>query len=626
MKKTIFIFVLFTFAVMLSAGFSDQFPMGTYSYLFDSTWNNTHKDVLCSWMDDLGYNTNIMQVFSEDVCTNLYDTMRNNNLDAIVIDRAWNSSDDRRYATNPVSTGCYYKFEAEFENSEPVTGTDNIDSQYWYGTRTEFFSEQRNRLGAASSIPGATPYGMAWKCEPYTEPVPPEGGVPPIPPIPGFTGEGYAFTNLTYRWLGRDQDNHPTNIRVGSEFKLYKYSSDPASDFLYVKFRFKFVDIPNPAEEEMDRAILLTFKPNGYPYSGGGHSSTSEALRHINGVQSGEVESYLTVGQYNSLPLDLNGRFATIELKISYQELINKNLLIEDPASSSRWLLVNFNPSVFYHNNGTFYLDYIEIEDQMHREFISDLPGYASGIGRRLLDIIPTGYENTVTHVYTMDEPNQPQFHSYNKIQQILNTNGIDPLAAVYDQSFRRFDMDGTGTKFYDHIDGFKKTAMPNIIMPDIYPIRADAVNHDWNSESDVVNSLQWMLDNKLIAGYNSAKHRAPSDPDRPFYPVVQAFGSWNIDQWTSWILPPPAMQQMLQYMPLCFDADGIFNYRLFGLQRINNIDFKIVGDYAACNAQVGVDNFNQTPDKISIAIPSNMTQYITQFEMQILRLMIMPA
>jgi hypothetical protein len=240
-----------------------------------------------------------------------------------------------------------------------------------------------------------------------------------------LTHEGYAFTNLTYRWLGRNQDNNPLNIRVGSEFKLYKYSADPASDFLYVKFRFKFTDIPAPGSEEIDRTVLLTFKPNGYPYSGGGHSSTSEPVVHINGVQSG-VESYLTVGQYNSLPLDQFG-FATIELKISYQELIAKNLLIEDPASSSRWLLVNFNPSVYYHNNGTFYLDYIEIEDQMHRALMSDLTGYASGIGRRLQELIPAGYENTVTHIYTMDEPSQPQFHSYNKIQQILNTNGINP-------------------------------------------------------------------------------------------------------------------------------------------------------------------------------------------------------
>ncbi|MCK9243148.1 MAG: T9SS type A sorting domain-containing protein [Candidatus Cloacimonadaceae bacterium] len=535
-------------------------------------------------MNDLGYNTNIMKAFNV-LNTELYDTMRNNGLNAIVIDGAWDPATGAS-GFAPLTTACYHKFEAEFVDEDNISSTDATDSRFWYGTRSEFLPNPNQRYGIKQPNQDAS-NGYVWRYSPVQAP---PGGVPPIPGV----HSGFAYTNLTYRWQYRDEANNTATTRVGKEFRVYKYSNNYAGNYFYISFKLKY-DLAN-LQDLPDNTVLLEFMPSGYQYSGSGHSQTGTPLNHTNGTQSGNV-TYLTKGNYNSYPVDYYG-FIMVELVISYADLLASGLMIDEVPSSSRWLLVNLNPVVKYYDYDDFLLDYIEYEDHMHREMMQNYnTGFSSGITQRLNTLIPAGYEDMVTNIYTMDEPFQPHFDSYKRVQTKLQEDGIEPLTAIYDMHFRKYQMNSAAPKFYDHIDNFKKSANPSIIMPDIYPIRADYVYQNWNAGVDDLNyenSLQWMLDNKLIAGYLSAKHREAGEPDRPFYPVVQTFGHWNRNVWNSWILPPANMIKMLQYLPLCFDADGIFNYRLYGLQKVHGGE--VLGDYAAFNAQVYVSSFS-APD-----------------------------
>jgi hypothetical protein len=60
-----------------------------------------------------------MQTYSDNVTglDALYQAMNSNSLDAILMDKAWEATgSEARYATTPLSTGSFYRFEAEYKN------------------------------------------------------------------------------------------------------------------------------------------------------------------------------------------------------------------------------------------------------------------------------------------------------------------------------------------------------------------------------------------------------------------------------------------------------------------------------------------------------------------------------
>ena len=229
-------------------------------------------------------------------------------------------------------------------------------------------------------------------------------------------------------------------------------------------------------------------------------------------------------------------------------------------------------------------------------------PVYQAGLNSAISSLLPAGYPDLVSGIYTLDEPRQGQWEAYRMVQNEIPIS-LSCMTASYDWQYNKFRLNGTvepNAKYYNHIDAFRTVAEANITMPDIYPLRPENEYIDWNSE----NGLQKIIDNKVVEVYQAAKEYVRGHTDRKFYPVVQAFGYWDKDEWLSWILPPPEMQKMLQYLPLCFDPDGIFNYRLFGYQTYsNNGNIIRRGDYAALYSSKFVpdipDLVNPTDDSI---------------------------
>ncbi|GAB1468252.1 hypothetical protein MASR2M64_09640 [Candidatus Cloacimonadota bacterium] len=474
MKKALFIFILLSLIGLAAARYSDQFPLGTYSYLSEKPWFMNNLNALSGAMNQLGYNSTIMETFNPSAdLTSIYSRLNADSIDVIISDRSWsNTGGNEKYATTGLTTSSYYKFEAEYKDGGSVTGTDLTDSQYWYGSRNEDMpgsANDINRVGGPFLAVNVTPPASndyVWRCEPN--------------PDPNILSPGWAYTDLRWRWL----TTAGANIRIGKEFILNKYSSDPAQDSLYIKFHLRFYI--STSDDLPGNTVLLSFSPVGFQYtyssdgSVSGHVGIPEPIVHTNGSQTNEV-TVLTLDGYLSR---FGGKLPTypfkdIELRISYQELINAGLLLTD--GYNRYKLVNLNPRLYYAGHYTLELDYIEIEDKMHRVLMDNYENYDSGVDERITDLSPVSYQDMVKGVYTMDEPFQPQFHSYNKMQEILANNNVKPLTASYDYQYKTFRMVPGEETYYDHLDAFRKLAQPRIIMPDLYPIKPET---NWNDES----------------------------------------------------------------------------------------------------------------------------------------------
>jgi len=195
MKKTLVVFFLLILVVCATARYSDEFPLGTYSYISEKPWFMNNLNALSGAMNQLGYNSTIMETFNPAAdLTTIYSRLNADSIDVIISDRAWrNSSGNEKYATTGLTTSSYYRFEAEYEDGCSVTNTDLTDSQHWYGSRNEDMpgtANDINRTGFpfyAGDVAPPASNDYVWRCEPNQN--------------PNVLSPGWAYTDLRWRWL-----------------------------------------------------------------------------------------------------------------------------------------------------------------------------------------------------------------------------------------------------------------------------------------------------------------------------------------------------------------------------------------------------------------------------------------
>ena len=553
-REITLLLLIILIGTIFASKYSSRFPIGTYSYMGNRNYVYDNREFFIDSMLDLGYNTNIMEVFSSgdssvsdysDVFTKMYNDGEVG-LDAVIMDKRWDSS--HYNSTYAYSTGSYQRFEAEYTSGEHVLEGDNLLSQYWYRSRSDTWAKRRGQVD---------PFDYRyWLCS-------------------AGDSTGYAYTDVKYRWNTAANDS----IRIGKEFYLKQLATPDTQNYIYITYSFLLSNVPDTLP---DATPLVAFIPEGFPYNtSGGHELFSNRLVHENEYNdnTGSVTTF-TYDDYSNLLDPTDKIYVTI--KISYAELNNKSLL----AETDNWWkkkLVNLNPRLFWFGKCDLRLDYIDIEDQIFHDMkvvdgsgniIMD-PSVASAMTTQMGSIAP-GYQDLISGFYTIDEPTQPLWESYRLVQQ--NTNATI-MSAAYDQDYRKFPLSNATNKYYDHVDAFINVSTPKVIMPDMYPLRPQYT--DWNSAGGTGQNLQNVIDDKVLRQYANAKGYAMADINRKFYPVVQSFGSWDKNQWISWMLPPTEMQNMLQLLPLCYQPDGIFNYRLFGYQSEQIGTSLVAGDYA---------------------------------------------
>lgn len=549
-KKLCLLF-LGTFLLMLSplfAKYSDDFLFGVYANLRNrDKVDYASRNTLINFIQTLGYNTTKVRTQKGDPdLSGLLKDLDNAQIDAWISDWGWDKDleSDLHYASYPLSTSSYCRFEAEFSSEKDVRIGDSMDHQYWYAATSE---KNLNRTGRAEMASDAS-YGYVWKAE------------------KGKDQTGHIFTDLRYRW----QNRYGFYVRFGSEFILYQNNPPDFSDsYIWIKFRFK---ISNLQPGISANAPLLKFYVAGYELYKTGFSSQVKILNHwIDNQQSSETN--FTVQDY--LLNRKGNEFIELEIKIPYKDLIDANLLTADidhnpnTADSRVFLrLVNLNPRVYWYGNCNVELDYVEIEDQLHYQISNHTEIYQEKILHRMQDIISQGAGN-VRGFYTFDEPYQGQFDSHRILKEIASQENIPIFTAVYDYQVSNITLNKELGIYYNHIDAFRKTAQPQIIAPDIYPIKPDLL---WIPQDGGEGKfIQDVLDHKLLSVYQECMEYRDEKEGRNFYPIVQVLGRWTLfqgqPQWVDWIQPPTAAQKVLLYLPLCFKPDGIFHYCLDSTQ-----------------------------------------------------------
>jgi hypothetical protein len=587
MKKLSFVVLLLLIGGVFFAQTAKEFILGSFAFTGNKDWPFTYQDSINVKMANLGYNNAIIELFPESdlvqgidgiVHTNdddmrlMFQSLKDAYLKASIMDKAYLPTIPR--SSYAFSTGCYQRFEAEFKDGNSVSGNDADSSRFWYGSRDvqgdtdeDGIMETYERVGSHYSEDIAS-YHNVWLCS-----------------ADSSYAAGYAYGDLRYRWLTEQEG---WDIRVGKEFDLKRIipqDSIPSyDDRLHIRYA---LDLSGTAYDNCSLTdTLLTFTITGYPYSGGGHLAIPDSLNIIYLHRSGNEgtwvltkEYHLTKADYENLPDNQETLLGKIlDVEVSYRDLFQKSLL--EVRRDWDYRLVNINPRVYWHKKCDLKLDYIEIYDQIYKNILDNSAAYTQAIRARIEELIDLSGNNltNISHIFSFDEPYQTQFKAYNDMQNnILNTYpNIKQFTALNNRDHKTFRMQSTN-KYYSTLEAFTQEAQPKYVMVNPYPIEPDLL---WNSDTTNKRHIQNVLDNYVLDYYKEAKEYVMKPQvNGEFYAGVQCFGRRHNDQWESYLLPPAETQTMLQYLPLCYGADGIYNYRLLGL--IAWLDNEGVDEYA---------------------------------------------
>jgi len=553
MKRFVLISLLvIVLCAQLGAKHSDEFLIGTYSYIRNSfPYYLENRELFSRWMRDMGYNSNIMETDLQDPdLPGLLEIQDNFGIDAWVTDRGFEAdpSSSQRYAITPLATSSYQRFEAEYYDEREVKPGDGRDSRFWYSSRSDKYI---TRVGKAEREPEAS-NGFVWKASRKDHPA------------------GYAMGDLRYRW----PNINGAYVRLGYEFHHYQMNPpDYEGEYLWITYRFR---ISNPAPAVRAGDPLVRFELAGYELADGSFSSQATVLR-ADSEKGFQSRTDFSLQDYQRTK-SADG-YATYVLKVPYKELVDANLLRR--PNHLRMVMNNFNPRLWWYGNCDIELDYVQIQDQMSYELMNADAQTKQKIIDRAHEVIEQGRGN-VSGFYAYDEPFQGQYRSFGFLNDLLAEEDLRIMTASYDFQSSNIVIDKDKNIFYDHLDAFLKEAQPLVYAPDIYPVKP---RDSFVPGVKGREFLQDVLNYKLLPVYEKGLQYRLEDPRRRFYPIVQAFGRWakgNPDHWTSWVMPPYATQKMLMYLPLVYQADGVFHYRLQSYQTGDGY-----GDYVGLNSQL---------------------------------------
>lgn len=581
--KLLFALIFVMILTSLWAVSYEEYPIGCYSYLPNTNhsdvdpYSEADKSTLCSMMSNMGYNFINIESHIDTGLGDFLTTIRNNGLKAIVDDRYYYpfpfgdqphiSENYNHYSINALASSSYIRFEAEFADDE----TFGVDDKNWYHSGDEHDGHMP-RVGAREH--NTINDSWYWKC------------------TRGSTNPGYAYTDIRWRWLNGSETFQ--RRFGGSEFRICN-DHDIASKYVYINFHIKLSNFPAPVPD--NSTVLFSIKTLGFGATDSVLVNHSYLIPHTD-TTTNWTTNYC-YGDYTSdyaLGHDISGYF-DFTVKINYADLLS--LMIDDPiAPFWRRILKNLNPRILWNGICDLSIDYIEIEDQIHHDMMNPTPGndYQIGVNARINYLTTTvANGDIIKYMYGSDEPGFGQFHTFKLIQQFINTASTPKLITAYsDQPFDKWQMPGAGTtRYYDHVKCFNDIAQPNIATPDIYPIIPEI---DFNNQANA-KFVQTTLDEQLLKRYNDTKQYCMLvTPHRPFIPVVQAFGTWRGTYWEYSVLPPYEMQKCMQYLPLCYGADGIIDYK--ACENLPTPPNNVAGQYCAI---ISTDTSDSTFTRIAL-------------------------
>ncbi len=526
----------------ISAKHADNFMIGNYSYWRAYGIHQTAADSVLQRMKDCGYNATICDVYNSDGETairNMLDKFDMYEQDAILTDFTWDAlQTNSKYGVHGFCESNYQVYEAEYSDEFNVRHNDRIDDNFYYSSRI-IDSCDTLRVGEVFQLPDKSNLNV-WRC------------------IQGTHQPGYAYKNLTYRWK---KEGNSIFDRLSEEFQFTKIHWDTTlTNYMmsnyYVDFTFA-LQVPAFDRDIANPINLLTFELCGYNWN-----NEFKKIPHINN-EAGEIGEVTVLTQYEYDDIIRTDGYDNklITLRVSLLTLKNLGFLSPDDAYSGRYVLSDVNPRLYWYGNSTLHLDYVQVEDNIHKFMVENQTYFTQRLNDRITQLREWSPGN-IKYMYGFDEPNQAQCDSYRKVEDAISSGNPTVITAVYD--FRRdmlkSDASDPIDKYYQHQLSFVKRAEPKILSPDLYPINPEV---DWNTETSS-HFLQTVCADNLLSKY--AKYKSACDSlNIQFTPIVQSFGAWCLVegtyQWVSWLRPPKETQKILQLLPLCYGANGIINF-----------------------------------------------------------------
>jgi hypothetical protein len=509
-------------------------------------------------------------------------TLSGYGIKTLLSDHVWNPSSDDEVSINKLSWGNYLKMEAEFSlNFDFETdGHGNYNCAHGNRIPTNFvqddlstdtspvfcdstnivFRHDTGHVYFNTDDPGSNYY--VWRCDANTNDQP-----------------GIALSNPRFRWRPNDV-NAPLPRTMGFDLKFNREAI--TNNKLYLTIAAKFsggTQSCNLATIKL-KALALS-ATNDYPddpgYKEYQYYNEEDPAKYIElnlvPVANAPYSTTISNPLAPNLPLDYWDNML-FEYEIDLDPLVQSTNAVMI-ANSDNYTFFHLYPEVTWCGNGVMDLDYITLEDDLHRSVRlipdTDTSGYLYKLKERLQAL----ENDNILYYYTSDEPPQGQFSMYRQILSYLESSGSKQLITpinLTDKWAVKTDTYPVVNNRYQHPINFLMRTKPRRIAVNPYPlIEFSGAEEDliqWNNKSDNVQFIQNMLTHWLTIPYQKIAQmlKDPDYSDTELICVPQEFGEFtiddegNLDHWR-FVMPPRSMAKCLQLMPLCYGADGIMSF-----------------------------------------------------------------
>ncbi|MBL7086968.1 MAG: hypothetical protein ISS28_07740 [Candidatus Cloacimonetes bacterium] len=480
--------------------YSDGFIIGCYSYLNDNSVTNSDS-VYFRFISEAHFNCHLCNSDnnSPDI-TNLITESDSRGLDMILTDRVWQPENDIIGVYNLLRAN-YWKYEAEYSGIGEEIEPEPCHSEFYYRII------RGDNVGEFDFDDNAS-HDYMWQC------------------LENYHSSGLAADTLYWKWQYNNKDELLENQIIL-----------PIQDTLFFDFAMRLEPLGHSNSTPICDVNVFVVNDDGEKVYLPIH--TYVRLPYNNELSVGE---FVGMGATGDVYVDFS--FYTIVDSI-LEELINAYGGFEPQ-------LKNFNFEVYWHGNGNLYIDYFKIYDDIYRKLKNG--EYNDMLANRLTQIGLTPSSNSsLKYLYAKDEPRPPQFDAHRIVEDSLLWQYSNLLLPALDKYHGCYPD-------YHHHEFFNDYAEPEQVMLDSYPIKSGL---KWNvptGDKNIQGHINWML--------NIYENAIEEFSEKPLMAIPQSYGRWdyaNTDsaRWGWTMRPPKEMQKCLQYLPLCYDMDGVVDFKL---------------------------------------------------------------
>lgn len=528
-SKLILIACIFAICSCLLAKYSDAFFIGDYSNLYDENYWNYAKEA--------GFNVVKIKANPnehESITTNKISLIDSKGFDVFLWDNANN--------TNSIYKNSFsnkYKYQAEYtkladDYINPQTLRDQYDWFYSFNYDPALLSnntiEVFNNEIKCNVLAGASGYNV------FTD-LKIRENMPELDPTTA-SSDSLLLVQLLY------EDDRNTEFYVTFRMKSNNASNDPICK-IGLKIAVDNTDSQNNyITYNYDiSSLLVSTNPTSYD----GLVLNKDCFQNSQGPTSQGWSTFvykLTIAQIN-------------DYIILHPPTENPNYTGPFKMSYGADRIYYIAPTLYFCNNGDLSVDYVEFEDNYHKDFSSRKDA--------VLARMNTFYGNNLLGFDTFDESSQPQFDIFRQLKTIPNSHPNMELQTAV----TTFGWDNTqeyDNNKYSMMKHYSIETQSNTLCPDAY--LAGNQKALYNSASLTNPDHIQNLTDTITRNYRMTKNVSlSSNPPKQFIPAIQAYGLWDKDnngnwKWKNIMLPPNAQQKMLMYLPLCYGVDGLWEFK----------------------------------------------------------------